>query len=138
MVLTDELCELLSQEAREESKRIGVDISFTVVDEKGLLLLYKRFGDAVLISIGISQNKAYTSAMLRTPTQDLAVAAFEGGPLFGINTADPKVVFIAGGFPLLHNGRVVGAIGVGGGSQEQDIQIGQHVVKMFEEMVNKY
>lgn len=59
-----------------------------------------------------------------------------GRPLFGINSSDPRIVFVAGGFPLSVGGKVVGGIGIGGGNEAQDMEIGERVVEVFNKIAN--
>lgn len=131
-VLTDALCDTLCQAAKEESQRLGIEISFAVADEKGIPLYFKRMGDALIVTVTLVPKKAYTAAVLRTPSGDLAQDAVENKPLFTINTTDPNLTLLGGGFPLFHDGKCVGAIAVGGGTPAQDVEIAQHVVKVFE------
>ena len=63
MVLTDELCDKLCAAAREKSKEIGIDISFAISDENGLPRAYRRYGDALVLSITLVPGKAYTAAV---------------------------------------------------------------------------
>jgi len=136
-VLSDDLIGKLSAAAHQESQRQGVDISIAIVDDKGWPLYFKRYGHAMLVTTVLVPNKAYTSAVLRMPSGDLAALTKPGEPLYGINTADPRIVLFAGGYPLVHNGQLVGAFGVGGGSWKQDEQIGQSVLRTFEAHVNE-
>ena len=136
-VLTDKMCEELSRAAREESRRLGVDISFAVADASGTLCYFQRQGNALPISVQLVPGKAYTAAKLRMPTEKLTREVEPGGSLFGINSVDRRIVVIAGGFPLMVNGRSVGAIGVGGGTAKEDSTIGRHVVSVFEAMVRR-
>ena len=55
-----------------------------------------------------------------------------------IGTSDARITFVAGGYPLFVNGEIVGAIGVGGGTEAQDCEIAEHVVKVFEEFFSSY
>lgn len=64
--------------------------------------------------------KAYTSAITMSKTEDLAKAVVEGGDLYGINTVNPKITLVTGGFPLFDGDKLVGAIGIGGGSEDED------------------
>lgn len=137
MILTDTLCDKLCQAAFEESKRCGVDISFAITDESGLLRLYRRFGDALPLSITLVPGKAYTASITHSTTEALAKNVVQGGCLFGINTADPRNARVTGGFPLFSNGRLVCGIGVGGGTEDEDRQIGEFVVRVFEEEMQK-
>ena len=132
MILTDELCDRLCAAAHEKSRELGVDISFAVADRHGLPRVYRRYGDALLLSITLVPGKAYTAAVTRCTTKEVAAAAAEGAPLMGIQTADPRITLVAGGYPLFADGKIVGAIGVGGGTEAQDCEIAEHVVRVFE------
>jgi len=87
----------MSTAARNEVKRLGVDISFSVVDEKGWPLYFRRYDDAMLMTTVLVPKKAYTSAVSKMPSGDLQKLAAPGAPLYGINTADPKIILFAGG-----------------------------------------
>lgn len=134
-VLSDELCDKLCAAAHEKSRELGVDISFAIADRHGLPRVYRRYGDALVLSITLVPGKAYTAAVTRCRTKDVAAAAAEGAPLMGIQTNDPRITLVAGGYPLFADGRIVGAIGVGGGTEAQDCEIAEYVVKVFEESV---
>lgn len=134
MIWTEELCDTLTKAALNKSQEMNLDISFAIADENGLPRLYRRFGEALVLSTILVPNKAYTSAITQTETKELAKVAVEGGALFGINSTDQRITYVAGGFPLFYQGKIVGAIGVGGGSEEQDCTIGKYVVKTFEEL----
>lgn len=134
-VLSDELCDRLCAAAHEKSMELGVDISFAIADRHGLPRVYRRYGDALVLSITLVPGKAYTAAVTRCRTKDVAAAAAEGAPLMGIQTNDPRITLVAGGYPLFADGRIVGAVGVGGGTEAQDCEIAEYVVKVFEESV---
>lgn len=129
--LTDETCETLCAAAKEKSREIGLDISFAIADADGLPRLFRRFGDALVLSATLVPAKAYTSAITQTATGELAEYATDGGNLMGINTCDKRITLVPGGTPLFVNGKIVGAIGVGGGSKDQDMEIANHVVAVF-------
>lgn len=134
MILTDELCDKLCAAAREKSKEVGIDISFAVYDENGLPRVYRRYGEALVLSITLVPGKAYTSAVTQCETKDVAGAAVEGASLMAIQTNDSRITLVAGGYPLFVNGRIAGGIGVGGGKEEQDCAIAEYVVSVFEEL----
>lgn len=136
MILTDELCDQLCAAAREKSKQVGIDISFAICDENGLPRVYRRFGDALVLSITLVPGKAYTSAVTQCKTEDVAQCAVEGGSLFAIQSNDPRITLVAGGYPLFCNEKIAGGIGVGGGTAAQDCEIAEYVVSMFEKIVN--
>ncbi|MFJ4844533.1 MULTISPECIES: heme-binding protein [unclassified Streptomyces] len=108
----------------------GVAVSVAVLDAGGRLLAFRRNEQAVLISGETSRAKAYTSVQLSTPTVDLVGAVQPGGPLHTLPTAlDRPLLFIAGGIPLHRDGRLIGAIGVGGGTPDQDHSFATAAVK---------
>lgn len=131
-ILSDELCDKLCAAAHEKSKELGIDISFAIADRHGLPHAYRRYGDALVLSITLVPGKAYTSAVTQCKTKD--VAAAEGAPLMGIQTNDPRITLVAGGYPLFVDGKIAGAIGVGVGTEAQDCEIAEHVARVFEEL----
>ncbi len=135
MVLTDELCDQLCAAARDKSRELGIDISFAISDEHGLPRVYRRYGEALVLSITLVPGKAYTAAVTQCKTKDVAAAAAEGAALMAIQTNDPRITLVAGGYPLFVNGKIAGGIGVGGGTEEQDCLIAEHVCSVFENLV---
>lgn len=132
MILTDELCDKLCAAACEKSKQVGIDISFAIYDENGLPRAYRRYGEALVLSVTLVPGKAYTSAVTQCRTKDVAACAVEGGTLPAIQSNDPRITLVAGGYPLFVDGKIAGAIGVGGGTEEQDCEIAEYVVSVFE------
>lgn len=132
MILTDELCDRLCAAAKEKSQEAGIDISFAVCDENGLPRVYRCYGEALVLSITLVPGKAYTSAVTQCKTKDVAAAAAEGASLMAIQSNDPRITLVAGGYPLFVNGKIAGAIGVGGGTEAQDCTIAEYVVSVFE------
>ncbi|MEE0733397.1 MAG: heme-binding protein [Acutalibacteraceae bacterium] len=135
MILTDALCDELCAAAREKSREIGIDISFAISDENGLSRAYRRYGEALVLSITLVPGKAYTAAVTQCKTKDVAACAAEGASLMAIQANDPKITLVAGGYPLFVNGKIAGGIGVGGGTEEQDCAIAEYVVSIFERLV---
>lgn len=134
MILTDDLCDRLCAAAREKSKEVGIDISFAIYDENGLPRVYRRYGEALVLSITLVPGKAYTSAVTQCKTKDVADCAAEGASLMAIQTNDPKITLVAGGYPLFVDGKIAGGIGIGGGTEEQDCRIAEYVVSVFESL----
>jgi uncharacterized protein GlcG (DUF336 family) len=109
--------------AREKAKEIGVPMVIAVVDAGGNLTALQRMDDALLVSIDIAANKAYTAVAVKLATHELATVAQSGQPLFGIhNTDGGRIVIFGGGMPIRHNNEIIGGIGVSGGSVEQDME----------------
>ncbi|MEU6550682.1 heme-binding protein [Streptomyces sp. NPDC046915] len=119
--LTTQDAEALVHAAREAAEATGATVSVTVLDAGGHLLAFRRDDRAVLISGETSTRKAYTALQLNAPTADLVDAVQPGAPFHTLPTAlDRPLLFIAGGIPVHRDGRLIGAIGVGGGTPEQD------------------
>ncbi len=93
-ILSDELCDRLCAAAREKSKELGIDISFAIADRHGLPRVYRRYGDALVLSITLVPGKAYTAAVTQCKTKDVAAAAAEGAPLMSIQTNDSRITLV--------------------------------------------
>ena len=137
MILTDELCDQLCAAAREKSRELGLDISLAVSDEHGLPRVYRRYGEALVLSITLVPGKAYTAAVTQCKTKDVAAAAAEGASLMAIQANDPRITLVAGGYPLFVDGKIAGGIGVGGGTEEQDCAIAEYVVSVFQKLAQQ-
>lgn len=108
--------------AKKKANEIGVPMVIAIVDAGGNLVALQRMDQALLVSIDVAINKAYTAVALKLPTHELARVAQPGQPLFGIHNADGgRIVIFGGGLPLKRNNEIIGGIGVSGGSVEEDI-----------------
>ena len=103
---------------------IAVPVSISVVDEHGNLVLTHRMPDAPVISLEMSERKAYTSALLGMRTDDLAPLVVPGGRMYTITSvAGGRFVAFGGGAPVRSEGRLIAGLGVSGGTTEEDIEI---------------
>jgi uncharacterized protein GlcG (DUF336 family) len=107
--------------AEKKAAEIGQPMNIAVADEGGNLVAHVRMDGAWLGSIDISIKKAFTSRAFDIATKDLAEHSQSGGQFFGIHASNHgRIMIFAGGIPLREAGKVIGAIGVSGGSGEQD------------------
>ncbi len=119
--LTTQDAEALLQAARAAAEAAGVAAAISVLDAGGHLLAFRRDDRAVLIAGETSTRKAFTALQLNAPTADLVDAVQPGGVFHTLPTAlDRPLLFLAGGVPVHRDGRLIGALGVGGGAPEQD------------------
>ncbi|MGY4915878.1 GlcG/HbpS family heme-binding protein [Streptomyces sp. 900116325] len=119
--LTIQDAEALVATARTAAEAAGVAAAVSVLDAGGHLLAFRRDDRAVLIAGETSTRKAFTALQLGAPTADLVDAVQPGGLFHTLPTAlDRPLLFIAGGVPVFRDGRLIGAVGVGGGAPEQD------------------
>src|ERR1700688_2362892 len=107
--------------AEEKPVEVGQPMNIAVADAGGNIVAHVRMDGSWIGSIDISMKKAYTSRAFDISTKDLATHSQSGGQFFGIHASNnTKIMIFAGGIPLKKGGKVVGAIGVSGGSGDQD------------------
>jgi uncharacterized protein GlcG (DUF336 family) len=107
--------------AEKKAAEIGQPMNIAVADAGGNLVAHVRMDKAWMGSIDISIKKAWTSRAFDIATKDLAPYCQSGSQFFGIHASnDGRVMIFAGGIPLKKDGQVVGAVGVSGGSGDQD------------------
>src|SRR6202140_2810388 len=107
--------------AEKKAAEIGQPMNIAVVDEGGNLISHIRLDGAWIGSIDISINKAFSSRAFDISTRDLAQHSQSGGQFFGIHVSNHgRGMVFAGGIPLKRDGKIVGAVGVSGGSGAQD------------------
>ena len=118
--------------AEKKAAEIGQPMNIAVADGGGNLVSHVRMDGAWIGSIDISQKKAYTSRAFDIATRDLAQHSQSGGQFFGIHASnDGRIMIFAGGIPLKRDGKVVGAVGVSGGSGDQDHQVAEAGASAF-------
>ncbi|MFJ8586258.1 heme-binding protein [Streptomyces sp. NPDC093595] len=128
--LTTQDAETLLDTARRAAEAAGVTVAVSVLDAGGHMLAFRRDDRAVLIAGEASRRKAFTALQLNAPTADLVDAVQPGGPFHTLPTAlDRPLLFIAGGVPIHRDGRLIGAIGVGGGAPAQDHEFASAAVR---------
>ena len=119
--------------AERKAKELGQPMNIAVADAGGHLVAHVRMDEAWFGSIDISIKKAFTSRAFDISTKDLAKYSQSGGEFFGIHASnDGRVMIFAGGIPLRRAGKVVGAIGVSGGSGEQDHAVADAGARVFD------
>ena len=112
--------------AELKAGEIGQPMNIAVVDGGGNLVSHVRMDGAWIGSIDISINKAFTSRAFDITTKDLADNSQSGDQFFGIHVSNHgRIMIFAGGIPLKRDGKVVGALGVSGGSGEQDHSVAE-------------
>src|SRR5260370_1990584 len=112
--------------AEQKALELNQPMNIAVVDEGGNLVSHVRMDGAWIGSIDISINKAFTSRAFDIATKDLAQHSQSGGQFFGIHASNHgRIMIFAGGIPLKEKGKVVGAIGVSGGSGDHDHSVAE-------------
>lgn len=115
----------------KKAKEMNLSAVFAVVNLEGSLIIEERMDNAILVSVEVAYKKAYTAAALKLNTQDLTALVQPGAMFYGLQS-DPKYIVFGGGMLLKVDGKIVGAIGVSGGSAQEDIEIAKACVEAFE------
>ena len=123
----------MAEFVEEKANEIGVPMVFSAVDEGGNLLYFQRMEGALLISVKVSQDKAYTACALKCPTAALADVTKPGDSLWSLhNSGDGRIVCFGGGYPIEVDGKVIGAIGVSGGTAEEDMAVATYALEKMQ------
>lgn len=125
-----ELARKMAIAVEKKAIEIGVPMWFSAVDKGANLILEQRMEEALLVSREISLNKAYTAATLKLPTDAVAEVSQPGTSLYGVQNVSRMIIF-GGGYPLEYNGKIIGGIGVSGGSVEEDMQVAQAAMAVY-------
>jgi uncharacterized protein GlcG (DUF336 family) len=128
-MLTMDKALLIIEEAIEKAKKIGQPMNIAIVDVGANLMAFMRMDGAWLGSIDIAINKAFTARAFDITTLELGRNSQPGDQFFGIHASNHgRVMILAGGIPIRVNGQIVGAVGVSGGSGEQDRAVAEAAV----------
>ncbi len=112
-----------------KAKEIGQPMNIAVVDAGANLTAFTRMDGAWLGSIDIAINKAFTAKAFDISTLELGRNSQPGDQFFGIHVSNhERVMIFAGGMPLKINGQIEGAVGVSGGSGEQDQAVAEAAI----------
>lgn len=117
-----ESAKMAAAAAIAEAQKHGWTMAISIVDPGGYLVYFEKMQDTQTGSVDLAIEKARTSALFRRPTkvfQDAVAAGGDGLRVLRLTGTIPN----EGGIPIIADGKVVGAIGVSGGSVEQDGQV---------------
>lgn len=110
-------------------------VSVAVVDAGGHLVVFARMDGAEIAGPTLATDKAFTAVAHRSSTAGLAELAAPGGELAGLGSnGGGRYVVFGGGVPIWATARVVGAIGVSGGSVAQDIACAEAASQLWEQL----
>ena len=131
-MITIEEAQRIISAADQKAQEIGQPMNVAIMDAGRNLKAFHRMDGAWVASIDIAIDKAFTSAGRGLSTRDIGQMAQPGQPLFGINTTHGgRIIIFAGGIPLTRDGEVVGAVGVSGGTVDQDHEVAEAGVAAF-------
>jgi uncharacterized protein GlcG (DUF336 family) len=127
------LARQMIEAALERADVLSALVSAAVVDGGGNLVSFDRMDGAEIAGPVLAPDKAFTAVAHRLATHQLADLVVPGGPLVGMQSAaNGRYVCFAGGIPLWSDGRVVGGVGVSGGSADEDVACASAAADVFE------
>ena len=118
------------QQACDAAQQMQLPVTMALCDRHGNAIFSYRMPDALLVSGDLAAKKAYSAVALTRPTHELSDLVQPGAELYQLETmCAGKLVTFGGGLPLFRQGRLVGGIGISGGSVAQDIAIARAAIK---------
>lgn len=117
------------------AEQMGINVAVAVVNSSGRLILLEVMDGSLVASIQAAQDKAYTAAALKMPT-DIALRESRGGSLDGLTNGN-GILLLGGGYPIEAAGELVGGLGVSGGTKEQDMLLAKIGLKYFSERIKR-
>ena len=132
------LAKRIAQSIEEKASEMGVRAVISICNLGARPVLTECMDDSYIASFDVACGKAFTSVSLKMSTIKLKSLSQPHGPLYGIQqTNDGKIVVFGGGEPLLLSGKIIGGLGVSGGSEEQDTALAAFGASIVEEEAKK-
>lgn len=120
----------LGRNACLEAQTFNIPIVFSMVDTSGLQRYFFSQDNALLVSHSLAYQKAWSAVALKMATHELAPLVQPGAALYGL-ACEKGICCFGGGMPCWANGVLVGAIGISGGTVEQDMAIARNTLSRF-------
>ena len=132
-----ELAARMTQAAVDRAVEIGALVSAAVVDQGGHLVHFQRMDKAEIAGPTLAVDKAFTAVAHRIETAELASLTQPGADLWGLQAnGGGRYVVFGGGVPCWHDGVVVGAVGVSGGTTDEDVACARAGAAVFESFLS--
>ena len=130
------LAKALIEKIEVKASEMGVKAVIAVSDAAGRPVAIHCMDGAYIGSYDIALNKTYTSIAFQMSTAELGKLAAPGGSLYGIQfTNEGKIVIFGGGEPLKVDDKIIGAVGVSGGTAEQDTLLGEYGKNILKDVI---
>lgn len=135
--MTLDLALALTEKVKSKAREMGVNAVVAVSNAAGNPLSVQCMDDSYIASYDVAFNKAYTVVALKMPTTTLKELAQPGGSLYGIQfTNGGKIVIFGGGVPLYDRaGKIIGGLGVSGGSEAEDTALAEYGGQVFSSLI---
>lgn len=127
----------LISKVQQRAREMGLNVVVAVSNEAARPIAVECMDNAYIASYDVALNKAFTVVSLKMSTKTLSTLATPGASLYGIQyTNDGKIVIFGGGDPLYYKGKIVGGLGVSGGSEQQDTELSAYGASLMDEIMN--
>ena len=135
--MTLDLALALTEKVKSKAREMGVNAVVAVSNAAGNPLSVQCMDNSYIASYDVAFNKAYTVVALKMPTTTLKELAQPGGSLYGIQfTNGGKIVIFGGGVPLYdRGGKIIGGLGVSGGSEAEDTALAEYGGQIFSSLI---
>ena len=131
-----EAAKKLTEKIEEEARRRGKQAVIAVCGPEGNPISVHVMDGAFLVSFDVAMKKAYTSVAVKMSTKELSVLAQPGGTFYGVDKMDGgKIVIFGGGVPLKIDGRIIGGLGISGGTGEEDHSLAEYGLSVLPEIL---
>lgn len=121
---------ILTDIIEKEAARRGKKAVVAVCNEQGNPISVHVMDGAFLVSFDVAVKKAYTAAALKMSTTELSALVKPGETFYGLQN-DEKLMIIGGGVPIIRNGKVVGGLGVSGGTGDEDHSLCEYALAEY-------
>lgn len=132
--MTLELAKYVTSKVEDKAREMGINVVIAVSNDGARPVAIHCMDDAFIASYDVAVNKAYTVVALKMSTAKLKELSQPNQSLYGIQfTNDGQIIIFGGGEPILYEGKVIGGLGVSGGTEEQDTLLAAYGKSMLEE-----
>ncbi len=121
----------LIEAVEAEAERQGKKAVIAICNAEGNPIAVHVMDGAFLVSYEVAVKKAYTSVAVKMSTIELAKLAQPGQTFYGLANLEKMVIF-GGGVPLMENGRIIGGLGISGGTGEEDHALCEYALGVFD------
>ena len=129
--------------ARARATEMKLNVNIAAVDDGGHLVAFERMDGARPASLYTAITKATSAATFRQPTGPLPAGTSPPDPLLNLSLQNAaqasggKITSLQGGVPVVVDGQIIGAVGIAGGTGEQDAEIARSAVSAFADQLTK-
>ena len=134
--ITLQLAKQLMEIIEKRAEAVGLKAVIALCNAHGNPIAVHCMDDAFLVSYDVASKKAYTSVAVKMSTMELSKIAQPGQTFYGVDKLDGgKIIIFGGGIPLKVDGKIVGGLGISGGTGEQDHDLALFGEAAFQELI---